>query len=211
MIISIFKRKEKLFTFSILHFSFLFFLNFFFLLFIIVIIFSFFLVKLLCQKHIFFKIMKKSHALRWLQSSLQNNFQLGIWSNDNLSSQRVLPLYESMGSIPKIYVCVSLDQDFYLLTPYFATYIPFITCIGVLRTKNPKKGDPDTDIYARLGFSVPIYYGHPIDMKRHSHEFLGQRNHNDTTCTQFGLQAFQHENQCISRVSARFFMGIRLT
>jgi hypothetical protein len=62
------------------------------------------------------------------------------------------------------------------------------------------------DIYARLGFSVPIYYGHPIDMKMLSHESLGQRDHNDTTCTQFGLRAFRHGNPCIYRVSARFFL-----
>ena len=61
------------------------------------------------------------------------------------------------------------------------------------------------DIYARLGFSVPIYFGHPIDIKMHSHESLGQRDHNDTTCTQFGLRAFRHGNPCISRVSAQFF------
>jgi hypothetical protein len=61
------------------------------------------------------------------------------------------------------------------------------------------------DIYASLGFSVPIYFGHPIDIKMHSHESLGQRDHNDTTCTQFGLRAFRHGNSCISRVSARFF------
>ena len=41
----------------------------------------------------------------------------------------------------------------------------------------------------------------------HSHESLGQHDHNDTTCTQFGLRAFQHRNSCISRVSARFFLG----
>ena len=70
MIISIFKRKEKLFTCSILHFSFLFFIIF------IVIIFSFFLVKLLYQKHIFRKIMKKSRTLRGLQSSLNNRRHL---------------------------------------------------------------------------------------------------------------------------------------
>ena len=63
------------------------------------------------------------------------------------------------------------------------------------------------DIYARLGFSVTIYYGHPIDMKMHSHESLSQCNHNDTTCTQFGLRAFRHSNPCISRVSAQFFSG----
>ena len=67
--------------------------------------------------------------------------------------------------------------------------------------------NPDTDIYARLGFSVPIYYEHPIDMKMHSHESLGQRNQNDMTCTQFGLRAFRHGNPCISKVSARFFLG----
>ena len=55
------------------------------------------------------------------------------------------------------------------------------------------------DIYARLGFSVPIYYGHPIDMKMHSHESLGQHDHNDMTCTQFGLQAFRHGNLCTFR------------
>jgi hypothetical protein len=67
--------------------------------------------------------------------------------------------------------------------------------------------DPNTDIYARLGFSVPIYYGHPIDMKMHLHESLGQRDHNHTTCTQFGLRAFRHRNPCVSRVSVRFFSG----
>ena len=64
------------------------------------------------------------------------------------------------------------------------------------------------DIYARLGFSVTIYYGHPIDMKMHSHESLGQRDHNDTTYTQFGLRAFRYGNPCISRVLALFFIGI---
>jgi hypothetical protein len=44
-------------------------------------------------------------------------------------------------------------------------------------------------------------------MKMHSHESLGQHNHNDMTCTQFGLRAFRHGNPCISRVSARFFSG----
>ena len=56
-------------------------------------------------------------------------------------------------------------------------------------------------------FSVPIYCGHPIDMKMYLHESLGQRDHNDMTCTQFGLRAFRHGNPCISRVSARFFSG----
>ena len=64
-----------------------------------------------------------------------------------------------------------------------------------------------TEIRAFLEFLVPIYYGRPIDMKMHSHESLGQRDHNDTTRTQFGLRAFQHRNLCISRVSARFFSG----
>ena len=41
-------------------------------------------------------------------------------------------------------------------------------------------------------------------MKIHSHESLGQRNHNDTTCTQFGLRAFRHGNPCIYKVSAQF-------
>ena len=44
-------------------------------------------------------------------------------------------------------------------------------------------------------------------MKMHSHESLGQHDHNDTTCIQFGLRAFQHGNLCISRVSAQFFSG----
>jgi hypothetical protein len=39
----------------------------------------------------------------------------------------------------------------------------------------------------------------------HSHQSLGQHDHNDTTFTQFGLRAFQHENLCISKVSTRFF------
>ena len=68
----------------------------------------------------------------------------------------------------------------------------------------------DTKIYARLGYSVPIYYGHPIDIKMHSHESLGQYDHNDTTCTQFGLRAFQHGNPCISRVSVQFFSRRRI-
>ena len=61
------------------------------------------------------------------------------------------------------------------------------------------------EICAHLGFVVPVCSGHPIDMKMHSHNSLGQHDHNDTTCTQFGLRAFRHENPCISRVSARFF------
>ena len=61
------------------------------------------------------------------------------------------------------------------------------------------------EICAHLGFLVPVCSGHPIDMKMYSHEYLGQRDHNDTTCTQFGLQEFRYGNPCISRVSARFF------
>jgi hypothetical protein len=70
-----------------------------------------------------------------------------------------------------------------------------------------QKTDPDTKICAHLGFLVPVCSGHPIDIKIHSHESLGQHDHNDTTCTRFGLRAFQHGNSCISRVSARFFSG----
>ena len=70
-----------------------------------------------------------------------------------------------------------------------------------------QKTDPDTEIYAHLGFLVPVCSGHPIDIKIHSHESLGQHDHNDMTCTQFGLRAFRHGNSCISRVSAWFFSG----
>ena len=70
-----------------------------------------------------------------------------------------------------------------------------------------QKTDPDTEICAHLGFSVPIFSGHPIDIKIHSHESLSQHDHNDTICTRFGLQAFRHRNPCISRVSTRFFLG----
>ena len=69
----------------------------------------------------------------------------------------------------------------------------------VLRTKNPKT-DPDTNICAHLGFSVSICSGHPIDIKMHSHESLGQHDHEDTTCTQFGLRTFRHGNLCTFRV-----------
>ena len=70
---------------------------------------------------------------------------------------------------------------------------------------NLDSGRFGTEIRAFLEFLVPIYYGHPIDMKMHSHESLGQHDHNDMTCTQFGLRAFRHGNPCISRVSAQFF------
>ena len=70
-----------------------------------------------------------------------------------------------------------------------------------------QKTDPDTEIYAHLGFLVPFCSGHLIDIKIHSHELLGQHDHNDTTCTRFGLWAFWHENSCISRVLAQFFSG----
>jgi hypothetical protein len=70
-----------------------------------------------------------------------------------------------------------------------------------------QKTDPNTEICAHLGFLVPVCSGHPIDIKIHSHESLGQHDHNDTTCTRFGLWAFRHGNSCISRVSARFFLG----
>jgi hypothetical protein len=79
-------------------------------------------------------------------------------------------------------------------------------CMGLYRLKI-QKTDPDNKICAHLGFSVPVCSRRPIDMKMHSHESLDQRDHNYTTCTQFGLQAFQHRNPCISRVSARFFSG----
>ena len=70
-----------------------------------------------------------------------------------------------------------------------------------------QKTDPDTKICAHLRFSVPICSRRPIDMKMHSHESLGQHDHNDMTWTQFGLRAFQHGNPCISRVSAWFLSG----
>ena len=89
-------------------------------------------------------------------------------------------------------------------TPHFATYISIITCMGLYGLKIQKR-DPDTEICAYLGFLVPVCSGYPIDIKMHSHESLGQHDHNDTTCTQFGLRAFRHGNSSISRVSARFF------
>ena len=70
-----------------------------------------------------------------------------------------------------------------------------------------QKTDHNTEICAHLGFLIPVCSGHPIDIKIHSHESLGQHNHNDTTCTRFGLRAFRHKNSCISRVLARFFSG----
>ena len=68
-----------------------------------------------------------------------------------------------------------------------------------------QKTDPDTEICTHLGFLVPVCSGHPIDIKIYSHESLGQHDHNDTTCTQFGLRSFRHGNSCISRVLAQFF------
>ena len=58
--------------------------------------------------------------------------------------------------------------------------------MGDLKAKNPKT-NLDTDIYAHLGLSVSIFFGHLIDIKMHSHESLGQHDQNDMTCTQFGL------------------------
>ena len=70
-----------------------------------------------------------------------------------------------------------------------------------------QKTDPDMEICANLGFSIPVCSWHPIDIKIHSHESLGQHDHNNTICTRFGLRAFQHRNPCISRVSTQFFSG----
>ena len=42
-----------------------------------------------------------------------------------------------------------------------------------LRTKYSKAG-LDTEIYALLGFSIPICFGHLIDIRMLSHESLGQ-------------------------------------
>ena len=70
-----------------------------------------------------------------------------------------------------------------------------------------QKTDPDKEICAHLGFLVPVCSRYSIDIKIHSHESLGQHDHNDTTCTRFGLRAFWHGNSCISRVSVRFFSG----
>jgi hypothetical protein len=78
--------------------------------------------------------------------------------------------------------------------------------MGLYRLKIQKK-DPDTEIYAHLRFLFPVCSGYSIDIKIHSYESLGQHDHNDTTCTRFGLRAFRHGNLCISRVSARFFSG----
>ena len=78
--------------------------------------------------------------------------------------------------------------------------------MGALRTKN-QKTDLDTEIYAHLRFSVPICFGHPIDIKMYSHESFGQHDHNNMICTQFGLHAFRHENSCISRGSVLFLSG----
>ena len=79
-------------------------------------------------------------------------------------------------------------------------------CMGLYGLKI-QKTNPDTEICAHLRFSVPICSGHPIDIKIHSHESLGQYDHNDTICTRFGLRGFRHGNPCISRVSTRFFLG----
>jgi hypothetical protein len=70
-----------------------------------------------------------------------------------------------------------------------------------------QKTDPDKEICAHLGFLVPVCSRYPIDIKIHSHESLGQHDHNDTTCTRFGLRAFRHGNSYISRVSTQFFSG----
>ena len=70
-----------------------------------------------------------------------------------------------------------------------------------------QKTNPDTEICAHLGFLVQVCSGHPIDIKIHLHESLGQHDHNNKICTQFGLPAFRHRNSCISRVSAQFFSG----
>jgi hypothetical protein len=78
--------------------------------------------------------------------------------------------------------------------------------MGFYGLKN-QKTNPDTEICAHLGFLVPVCSGHPIDIKIHSHESLGQHDHNDTTCTRFELWAFWHGNSYISRVSTRFFLG----
>ena len=90
-----------------------------------------------------------------------------------------------------------------MYTSHFATYISFITYIGALRTKNPKI-ELDKKICTHLGFSVPIFFGHPIDIKMYSHESFGQHDHNDTIFTQFGLWVFRYGNSCISRVSVLF-------
>ena len=70
-----------------------------------------------------------------------------------------------------------------------------------------QKTEPDMEICAHLGFSVPVCSEHPIEIKIYSHEALSQHHHNDMTCTRFGLWAFWHRNSCISRVLARFFSG----
>jgi hypothetical protein len=78
--------------------------------------------------------------------------------------------------------------------------------MGLYRLKI-QKTDPNTEICVHLGFLVPACSGHLIDIKIHSHDSLGQHDHNDMTCTRFGLRAFRQGNSCISRVLARFFSG----
>ena len=67
--------------------------------------------------------------------------------------------------------------------------------------------DLDTDIFAYLGFSVPICSEHPIEIKMHSYKSLGQHEHDDTTCTQFELWAFWHGNLCTLGFSVPIYYG----
>jgi hypothetical protein len=78
--------------------------------------------------------------------------------------------------------------------------------MGALQTKNPKT-DPNTEICAHLRFSVPIFFGHLIDIKMYSHKLFGQHDQNNMICTQFGFRAFRHGNSFISRVSVLFLSG----
>jgi hypothetical protein len=71
--------------------------------------------------------------------------------------------------------------------------------------------DPGTKIYAHLGFSVPISFGYLIDIKMHLHELLGQHDHKDTICTQFGPRRFGKEIRAFRGFRSHFSQDIRLT
>jgi hypothetical protein len=123
---------------------------------------------------------KRSLSQVWPQQSTCPVPMLSIWLHSSSPSATSTCMHIYVGSLYLTTFSMHNLSSFSLYK--HSHYISIITCMGFYRLKI-QKTDSDTKICAHLGFSVLVCYRRLIDMKMHSHESLGQRNHNDTTCT----------------------------
>ena len=70
-----------------------------------------------------------------------------------------------------------------------------------------QKTDPNMEICAHLGFLVPVCSGHPIEMKMHSHESLGQRDQTTRLALNLDSERFGTEIRAFLGFRPDFFFG----